>query len=81
MNPTAKGTVVATKTLKYTITKTNTTTDITNTSVLFDSTGFTNDWYTIIVNPTTAEAALNCVVTSTARANIGKMNGTNCEFK
>jgi prepilin-type N-terminal cleavage/methylation domain-containing protein len=76
-----KGIVVATKTLKFTLTKTDTTSDITNTPVIFDTSGFTNDWYTIIVNPTTAQAALNCVVTSSARANMGKMNGTNCDFK
>ena len=77
----ANGNVVATKTLKSSLTKGGATSNITNTPVIFDTRGFTNDWLTIIVNPTTAQAALNCLVISSARVNMGKLNGTSCEFK
>lgn len=76
----ANGKVVASKSLKYNLT-TKTGADITDTSVVFDTTGFTYDWNTIFVNPVTAPAALNCVVIYASRANMGKINGTSCEFR
>ena len=75
----ANGVVVARKSLKYSLTKAGA--DISNTPVVFDTTGFTNDLFTIYVNPATEPAALNCVVLSASRVNMGKINGTNCEFR
>lgn len=79
----ANGVVLQTKDLKYSITKGNTTTAFTNANgaVRFDTSGFTNDWFTVVVNPVSASAAVNCLVISSARVNVGKMNGTVCEFK
>ena len=77
------GTVVANKSLNYSLT-TSTGGDISNTPILFDTTGFTTGWVsvlTVFVNPVTEPAALNCLVIYKSRANMGKINGTTCEFK
>ena len=77
----ANGAVVASKSLSYGITKKGL--DITDTPIIFDTSGFTNSatGLTIFVNPTSAAAAVNCLVLSAARTNIGKVNGSACEFK
>lgn len=55
------------------------------TVITFDERGFTGggDLFgqTIVVGPVNNEASINCVVISNARINMGKMNGTTCEFK
>jgi len=79
----ANGVVVASKSLKYGITKADA--DITDTPIIFDTSGFAtgvnNFGFTIYINPTSAAAAVNCLVISAARVNIGKVNGSTCEFK
>ena len=82
------GTVVVTKNLKYALsTRTNsgtTITSIVDTPVIFDTSGITFNWFTVTIDPSISNmgsASVNCLVISTARANMGKMNGTTCEFK
>ena len=82
----ANGVVLLSKSLKYGITKTNTTTAFTdtNSAILFDTTGFTTTatGFTIVVNPVTVSPNLNCLVISASRVNMGKWNATStkCEF-
>jgi len=85
---TTTGTVVATKNLKYALsTRTDsgtTITSIVDTPVIFDASGITFNWFTVTIDPSISgmgSASVNCLVISTARANMGKMNGTKCEFK
>lgn len=75
----ANGTLVSRVNLTYGLTLAGA--DITNRSVIFDTSGFTNNWFTIFVTPTNSSAALNCIVISSARANMGRINGTACEFR
>jgi len=77
----ANGVVLLTKPLNFTITKGTTTFTNLNGAVRFDTAGFTNDWFTVVVNPVSESVSLNCLVISSARVNVGKMNGTVCEFK
>ena len=78
--PVKNGVVVMSKSLKYSITKTNTSTAFTdyNSSILFDITGFTTTatGFTVVVNPVTTSPNLNCLVISAARVNMGKWNAT-----
>lgn len=79
----ANGTVVASKSLKYGLT-TLAGEDISDHSIVFDKSGFTQSWFIdldILINPETAPSSLNCIVVSTARANMGKKNGSDCEFR
>ena len=85
---TTTGTVVATKNLKYALsTRTDsgtTITSIVDTPVIFDTSGITFNWFTVTLDPSITDmgsASVNCLVISTARVNLGKMNGTTCEFK
>ena len=78
------GTTIKTKNLTYGLT--NAGASIVNTPVIFDTTGITFNWFTIFVNPYNTDpskepATANCIVISTARINMGKINGTACEFK
>jgi len=75
----ANGVVLTTKDLKYGITMSGS--NITNKSVVYDTSGLTNNWFTVFVTSTSSSAALNCIAISTARVNMGKINGTTCEFK
>lgn len=90
--PVNNGEVIFTKTLKFGITKTNTSTVFTdyNAAILFDTTGFASTipststfGFTIVVNPVNVSSNLNCLVISAARVNMGKWNETTavCEFK
>ncbi len=87
-NAASKGLTVSNKTLSYTLSKA-TGADISGTPVVFDTNGFVynttvfdvNNVLTIFVNPTTESAAVNCVVVSSARANVGRINGTACDLK
>lgn len=55
------------------------------TVITFDEQGFTGSGtlfgQTIVVGPANSSSSVNCVVISNARVNMGKMNGTTCEFK
>ena len=77
----ANGVVVRSKSLKYGLTKAGA--NITDTPIIFDTSGLTTSatGFTIYVNPLSASAAVNCLVISAARVNMGKVNGSNCEFK
>jgi prepilin-type N-terminal cleavage/methylation domain-containing protein len=77
----SSGTTVKSKSLKYGITKSGT--SFASTPVLFDTTGMTYEWFTIFVttDPGKEAASVNCITISTARVNMGKINGTACEFK
>lgn len=75
----SSGTVVLTKSLKYGLT--NAGADITDTAVVFDTSGFTNNVNTIFVGPATEPAALNCLKISKSRENMGKINGSKCVFQ
>ena len=79
----AHGVVIANKSLKYSL-KTKSGIDMTDTPVVFDTTGFTTSGFlgiTAFVGSPTEQAALNCVVVYKSRTNMGKINGTNCEFR
>jgi type IV fimbrial biogenesis protein FimT len=80
-SPLTSGTIVTTKNLKCGLTKAGD--SIIDTPVVFDTTGITFNWFTIFVSQNSADhsAAVNCIVISTARVNMGKINGTACEFK
>ena len=52
-----------------------------NLVITFDDRGYTSDNATIVVGPADSFAAVNCLVVSTARINLGKMNGGKCEFQ
>ena len=82
-NAVANGVIVASKSLKHALTKSGA--DITDTPIIFDTSGFATGinsfGFTIFVNPTSAAAAVNCLVISSTRVNIGKVNGSACEFK
>ena len=76
------GSAVFSKSLKYPIVKSG--------DIGFNSRGFTEDFVvggsfqsnqTITVPSTGVNPAVDCLVVSTARVNIGRMNGSNCEFK
>ena len=76
------GTTAMTKNLLFGINKAGDVFD--NTPVLFDTTGMTIDMCTIFVaplDPDKDEATVNCSTISAARVNMGKINGTACEFK
>lgn len=84
--PKSSGRTIANKTLKYGLTSKNTTgtslaVDITDRFVEFNSRGFTSNLFTVIMNPLTADSVLNCLVIYETRINLGKINGTACEFK
>lgn len=55
------------------------------TVIIFDERGFTGGGalfgQTIVIGPANVDASINCIVISNARVNMGKMNGTVCEFK
>lgn len=80
-SPLTSGTTVTTKNLKYGLTKKGA--SIVDTPVVFETSGITYNKFTIFVNQgsTDLSPAVNCIVISTTRVNIGKINGTACEFK
>jgi type II secretion system protein H len=79
--PLTAGNTLTTKNMKFGLTKAGA--SIVDTPVVFETTGITFDWFTIFVNQSGADqsAAVNCIVISTAQVNMGKINGTACEFK
>lgn len=72
--------VVLSKNLNYQITK-ESGSSIADRVFEFDTRGFTYDLDTIRVNPSYSGAAFDCVVISTGRTNIGKMEGGACVQK
>jgi prepilin-type N-terminal cleavage/methylation domain-containing protein len=82
--PKNAGRTIKDKKLKYGLTlKTGSdlAVDITDHTVDFDSRGFASKNFTVIVNPLTVDSALNCLVVFVTRTNMGKINGTTCEFR
>jgi len=78
-DPLNNGTTVKTKNLQFGLTQSGA--SIVDTHVVFETSGITFDWFTIFVDPSKVSASVNCIVISTARVNMGKINGTACEFK
>jgi prepilin-type N-terminal cleavage/methylation domain-containing protein len=78
--PSGAGTVVMNKNVKFGMTKT-VSGDLTDTFVEFDTRGSSINNFTIVVNPLAVAAAVNCLVISETRVNMGKINGSVCEFK
>jgi len=72
------GRVLATKPVKYRLSKPAA--DFSGTYFLFDIRGFVDIGATIVVNPTGSGASYDCIVLSTGRTNMGKMNGGTCEY-
>jgi prepilin-type N-terminal cleavage/methylation domain-containing protein len=52
-----------------------------NNYIEYDTRGYASDNFTMIVNPYTAGSSVNCIVISATRVNLGKINGTTCEFR
>jgi prepilin-type N-terminal cleavage/methylation domain-containing protein len=53
--------------------------DVTSDKIEFDTSGFTNDWMTLVVTPVKYGGGDNCIVVHTARTNIGRMdNASKC---
>lgn len=82
----ANGVVVVNKSLNYSLTL-GVSGDISGFQAVFNSQGlgvsngstFTNS--TIVVNPLSVNAVVDCLTTFVTRTNVGKMNGGNCEFR
>jgi len=49
--------------------------------IVIDDRGYTTNLGTISVGVGLGDPAYNCIVVHTARVNMGKLNGTNCEIK
>ncbi len=78
------GTTIINKSLMYGLTKKSNndlTADITGKYVEFDSRGLTSNNITIVVNPLSTDTSVNCLVVYDTRTNLGKINGTDCEFR
>lgn len=78
------GRTTISKNLQFGLTKkngTNLANSIANTFVEFDSSGLTSNNFTVIMNPLSADVAINCMVIFETRINLGKINGTECVFK
>jgi prepilin-type N-terminal cleavage/methylation domain-containing protein len=74
------GTTVQTKNVSYQITKESGSTftdDITE----FDIRGFTNDNDIFRINPADSAAQVDCIVITTGRTNLGKMENESCVIK
>lgn len=76
----ANGAVVSNRNVTYTFNK-GTTGDITDSSVLFDTQGLTNNNFTVVVVPLKTHLEVNCITIFDTRINLGKINGTTCEFR
>lgn len=79
----AAGKIIRSKTLTYKLTKKGA--DITGTKISYDSTGLTTGFgstnFTVNVDIEDTSTSLNCLVVYVTRINMGKWNGTACEFK
>lgn len=84
--PSDAGRIIINKDMKYGLTSKNSTgtdlgVDISDKFVEFDTRGWSSNNFTVIVNPLSADPSVNCLVISDTRVNMGKINGTKCEFK
>ncbi len=84
--PATAGKTISDKSLKFGLTSKNASgsdlaVDITDKFVEFDTRGWAQNNFTVIVNPLTVDSALNCLVIYDTRVNMGKINGTACRFK
>lgn len=52
-----------------------------NTTITISDRGYSNTLLTIAVGAGMGDSAYNCIGFHTARANMGKINGNNCEYK
>lgn len=78
--PTSAGTEILNKTYKYQFCdKSGLPYD--GASILINDQGFSYFGNTVVVGPADSSASVNCVVISSARVNLGKMNGANCVYK
>jgi prepilin-type N-terminal cleavage/methylation domain-containing protein len=77
------GTQIFSKTLKYPMQNFSSCTysAFSDTPVVIDASGYTSSRMTIAVGIGLSDPAYNCLALSTARVNMGKINGNNCEFK
>lgn len=74
------GTIVGARNVSYQIT-TGTGSAITNEVTEFDIRGFSNDFGTFRINPVGTAAQVDCIVISTARTNLGKIENETCVVK
>jgi prepilin-type N-terminal cleavage/methylation domain-containing protein len=82
--PKSAGITVSSRNVNYGLTRksgTDLTADITDYFVEFDTRGFASNNFTVIINPLMAGTSLDCLVIFDTRVNMGKINGTTCEFK
>jgi prepilin-type N-terminal cleavage/methylation domain-containing protein len=80
----ATGTEVLNKTLKYPIQKftSGTLTAFSDTPVFMDNRGYTSDLMSVAIGQGMGgDPAYNCLTIHWARVNIGRVNGTNCDFQ
>ena len=79
----AAGKIIRSKALTYKLTKKGA--DISGTKVSYDSGGFTTGFastnFTVNVDIDDTSTSLNCLVVYVTRINMGKWNGTACEFR
>jgi len=77
------GTQVFNKTLKHQISRfsSGAVTVFSNFSASYNDRGYTSNLFTIAVAPGVTGPALNCVTVHTARVNLGRINGNNCEYQ
>lgn len=78
---TAGGTILATKSVTYEMTKKDGTTFGVNEFFEFDIRGFTSDPNTIRINPSGTSAQVDCIVVHNGRTNLGKMENNDCVLK
>lgn len=76
-------TVDFSRSLKYPIQQfsSGTFTAFSNSAIEIDERGYTTNLLTIAVGVGINEPALNCLAVHNARVNIGRINGTSCDFK
>ncbi|QOX79207.1 prepilin-type N-terminal cleavage/methylation domain-containing protein [Trichlorobacter lovleyi] len=79
----AAGTEVFRRPLKYQIQQfsTGTYSAFSNFTLTFDDRGYTTSLVTIAVGPGLGSPAYNCIGVHTARVNMGRINGNNCEYQ
>lgn len=52
-----------------------------DTPVIINERGYTTNWMTIAVGVGIGDASLNCLSISSARVNMGRINGNSCDFQ
>lgn len=74
------GRQISSKTLNYPISN-NATSAVACGDIVINSRGYTFDNQTIYILPTNSGAAVDCLVISETRINLGRYNGTDCSFQ